>query len=432
MERNRDMEEACVRYFKERKVFEKLFRGFREKYESLGHVGGTVLLTGLSGEEREQLGGFLGRDCFGKKQISVSSRAFERALERSRFSAFTIKEILEAYDGKALSVKKEERLRKERAKEAYFERLSSLAENEAEAGWLRECIGQKNSVYRYMEKCYHKEPDDLYAALRTVCRAGSRLPAMRGEYELLPVFATNIASDPHAFDAGTMLQYLLLSYLRFYFASEQESDGSETSRAEQVWELFYKAGIVKDDLSNAVLMYGLHGSLPDGSRHAGLEGFCLQHEPVQLTMLSLSGLQSVFAEKKRIFMVENPSVFSYLCKKYPQESFICGNGQQRLSIWILLKKIKEHSIFYAGDFDPEGLGIAQRLKQRFPDRIRLWNYTCSLYLSHLSGRRISTQSLKKLDGIVLPELRELCRQMREIGYAAYQEAMLEEYVIEKC
>ena len=51
--------EACIQYFRQRSVFDKLFREMRDKYRSLGRFGGILRLSGLSEEECRQLGGFL-------------------------------------------------------------------------------------------------------------------------------------------------------------------------------------------------------------------------------------------------------------------------------------------------------------------------------------------------------------------------------------
>ena len=40
--------QECLQYFRERPVYEKVFQKMRGKYESLGHIGGKVVLTGLS------------------------------------------------------------------------------------------------------------------------------------------------------------------------------------------------------------------------------------------------------------------------------------------------------------------------------------------------------------------------------------------------
>lgn len=427
MEHRKKQMKECQTYFKERKVFDKVFRGFCKKYESLGHIGGTVVLKNLSQEEKEQLGGFLGKDCFGRQQISVSSRLFEDALAKSRFSVFSLQEILEAYIGSPLMAKKEKKERKEKEKEIFFEKLVQLAENLSVKDWIQKCIEERNSEFKYMEREWSVEPERLWQAVQMVCSAGDNLPYLTKNYELLPVFAARLTKNPHAFDHGTMAHYLLTSYLQFLFPKPSEDGVSDTER---LWTLFYQAGILKDDLSNSVLLYGFHGILASEELHSGIEGFLKQKEPLQLTLLSLGSLKKIYSENKNIYMVENPAVFSYLCKKYPEGSFICGNGQQRMSVWVFISKLDgEQNIFYAGDFDPEGVGIAERLKRRFPDRIRLWKYETDLYQKYLSSHEISEQRLKKLDRIELPELQELCDCMREKRAAAYQESMLEEYQV---
>lgn len=50
--------EQCLEYFRNRPVYRKLFTKLKSKYESLGHFGGTVTLTGLTIQEKQELGAF--------------------------------------------------------------------------------------------------------------------------------------------------------------------------------------------------------------------------------------------------------------------------------------------------------------------------------------------------------------------------------------
>lgn len=420
--------EECQRYFRERSVYDKVFAKFRKKYESLNHMGGSIVLTNLTEEEKEQLGGFVGQDFFGKKRISLSYQTIEKALQRSRFSAFDFQTILETYYQNRLVGRKEQKKQEELKRQKGFERLLKKAKNDSESEWLRECQKAKNKDYKYLCNMLGEDEQNCVLMMEQVFAAGAQLPAETGEYELLPVFATRITKEPHFFDIGKPAQHLLTAYLKYLFKNQIEAVGSGI---EQVWELLYLAGILKDDLSNIVLAYGLHGKRWDGSLHQGMEGFGKEKEPVQLTLQSLTGLQSVFSEKKVIYMVENPAVFSYLCKKYPLEAFICGNGQLRLAVWVLFGKLDYcEKIYYAGDFDPEGIGIAERLKKRFPEQVHLWCYEVELYQKYCSTHCISDASMKKLEKITSPELQELCEEIKKRGYAAYQEAMLGEYKVE--
>ena len=47
-EEKQKLMQECLQYFRERPVYEKVFQKMRGKYESLGHIGGKVGLTGLS------------------------------------------------------------------------------------------------------------------------------------------------------------------------------------------------------------------------------------------------------------------------------------------------------------------------------------------------------------------------------------------------
>lgn len=83
----------CRAYFLERSVYKKLFAKIQEKYAGIGHFGGTFLLDDLTKEEKEQLGGFLQKDFSGQKNVRVTAKQMEKALQSSRFCNFTWKEI---------------------------------------------------------------------------------------------------------------------------------------------------------------------------------------------------------------------------------------------------------------------------------------------------------------------------------------------------
>ena len=87
------------------------------------------------------------------------------------------------------------------------------------------------------------------------------------------------------------------------------------------------------------------------------------------------------------------------------------------------------TFYYAGDFDPDGLQIAQRLKLRYGERLRLWNYKREYYEQAVSDLTIDSVGLKKLEKIVLPELEDIKQCLLQFRKAAYQERMLDCYVV---
>ena len=165
--------------------------------------------------------------------------------------------------------------------------------------------------------------------------------------------------------------------------------------------------------------------------HEGMEGFCKRREPIRLTLQTVGNLDQVAGMDLCVYIVENPAVFSVLLDRYPEKSFVCGNGQLNLATYILLDKLAGTTkLYYAGDYDPEGLLIAQNLKQRYGKTLTLWNYNVEWYQRYHSNDILKETRIKKLEKIVLPELQELKKIMQIEKKAAYQETMLETYAMD--
>lgn len=102
---------------------------------------------------------------------------------------------------------------------------------------------------------------------------------------------------------------------------------------------------------------------------------------------------------------------------------MCMNGQPRLSSVILLDLLAESGaeIYYAGDFDPEGLLIAQKIKQYYKGKFLYWHMSAEDYEKSRSKEMISEKRLKILDRITDTELEEVVLRIRDEKRAGYQE-----------
>ena len=186
---------------------------------------------------------------------------------------------------------------------------------------------------------------------------------------------------------------------------------------------------MKRNLHNTVLLYGVQAFLKDGTAHMGLDGFYRMREPLQCTLQTLYRLERVSGGED-VYVVENPAVFAALVSRYPEQAFVCTNGQLRLSALILLDLLSRDSrLYYAGDYDPEGLGIAQRLKDRYGSRLELWEYEPDYYLragaaDRLQQGTIAPERMKKLDKLRDVQLVEIADRIRLYEQAAYQYSML--------
>ncbi len=134
---------------------QKLFAKIQEKYAGIGHFGGTFLLDDLTKEEKEQLGGFLQKDFSGQKNVRVTAKQMEKALQSSRFCNFTWEEILELYTGRALLVKKEKNKRRTE-KRILVSKYSASIKNPDFRNWISEVLQNRKESYLFLLQQYKK------------------------------------------------------------------------------------------------------------------------------------------------------------------------------------------------------------------------------------------------------------------------------------
>lgn len=460
------LKKECLQYFRQRPVFGRLLRGFREKYRSYGKFAGTVILKNLKETERDDLEGFLLRNYHGKKSASVSAERFERALEESRFAGISGKDVLELYFQEPVQGKKEQRQQEEQQWENLLSRVKS--EN-AQAGlsmqWISEMQMQGGAAEEfsvYLKKRY-RESGKGFAEAERLLRLGMRildaLPAGKmaaraserrnrekkientaeGKgIRYLAVFAAEITGNPHAFDDGTKdgkyLELLVRWYVR-HLKLESESSGLEKWAefpAYRKQRLYLRAGILRDDVSNYALAAGVRAEDRERKLHAGMEGFFEEGEPVQIPLSVIAEWKSAFCPENRMYIVENPSVYAVLCGKWNRRcGLMCMNGQPRFSSLLLLDLLAESGteVWYAGDIDPEGLLIAQRLKRYYRGKFHLWHMAAEDYKICISGEELSQRRIRMLDRVDEPELRDTAELVKQKGKAGYQENMLNCYDI---
>ncbi len=415
----------CIAYLRARPIFDRVLKQVCEKMLSLGHVGGTVVIRGWTEEERDHLEGFFQKNLHGKKQLTISAALLDRALKESRFAPLSWDEILKAYFDDPLIGKKEQKEKEETERQVFFSQYADPS-GDAGARFLAEVLSEDGEGRRLLYGQYRTDRDVLGKRLELFLCASRNLPADAGTAMALPVFAAKISSDPHYFDENTASARLLQLFIKAHYGLTRKAAYSD---AEWKARILYRAGILKDDLSNTVLVYGIRAFLQDGSVHAGMEGFYRMKEPMQCTLQTLYRLDRICGQED-VYAVENPAVFANLISRYPDRTFVCTNGQLRLSVLILLDMLSAKSrLHYAGDFDPEGLDIAQRLKDRYKDRLSLWAYEPEYYLragrqGYLPEGGITPERMKKLEKLKAPELLRIAELIREHGKAVYQETML--------
>jgi len=410
-------------YLKANPGYHRIIKQIREKYESLGHLGGTIRLDQLSTAEREVLRSLFKKNYL-QKSASFSVEKFISAFESTRYQGVDFEAVLSCYFGEKLSWKKAVRSQYADQKSQYFEAMINSFKESPAALWLEDVLINKNNAYSLLNLKYNEDPEHLRRLLTQVCMGLNQCVA-EPEKVRLALFASQVTKDPHAFDmnrdGGRLLLYALSAYYKINYPQNAEAQ----------MELLYQAGLIYDEVSNYTICRGIRAFAGDKS-HSGWAGFADCSEPLHISLWNIGMIDRVSCVNGRVFVFENPTVFSEIAGILEDRpcSLICSAGNVKVATLLLLDKIVEggSEIYYSGDFDPEGLIIADKLKKRYGEKLILWHFTSEAYQTIQSKKMITAARLKKLDKIESPELKKLAEAIKKFGYSGYQELMVDVYL----
>ncbi|MGF7186535.1 uncharacterized protein (TIGR02679 family) [Desulfitispora alkaliphila] len=417
--------EQALEYFNADRGFRQLFTLFRKKYESLGRIGGTVKITTLSDSELASVARFFGLQPDElKEKGTVSLLAFQEQLNQTKFESLELLALLEGYFGEEILSKKVAQ-EKQREKELNtIAQLESLYPNLS--FWFNYLRKRSADTYWIFKLLYQDVFNDY---VKHLSKAMSELPC---DYERLPVFSQRITHNPHAFDLKNNLGKLLLHVLNVHGGNQ--SAPSLLSDGEMVNNLLQHYYLLRDDITNYVSCANIVAETKDGIHpmwKAAAETKSVMNVPLR-EILDVSIAYPKDKNNKRVWIVENSGVFSSLLDAVPHAPLLCTHGQFKLAALKLLDilTLSDCLIYYAGDFDPEGLAMAARIKERYPSNSTLWRMDLGSYNSSKPSVSLEPERINKLNSIELPQLLPIADEMKKIRKAGYQEALLKEMTLD--
>ena len=106
---------------------------------------------------------------------------------------------------------------------------------------------------------------------------------------------------------------------------------------------------------------------------------------------------------------------------------MCMNGQPRLASLMVLDLFAKSGtkVYYAGDLDPEGILIAQKLSQYYKGEFYYWHMETADYEKCRSEEMISPKRMKILERITDERLKPVVESIGECRTAGYQEMLIE-------
>ncbi len=418
-----DINESCAAYLKNLEGIERIARGLRNKYESLNDVAGNYVLKNPSEAEKRFLRGLFRKDYSDVKQISISLKKFERAFDGTKYEGISLVEVLSAYFREEIVSKKDMKHRASRMKEAFWRDVLKKAENPRFHAWLTETAwNSKSKGGNWLNKQYESDPEKLVLLIHRLDKIASLL-AGGTDFWARPVLAAKATKDPHALDDDEALFKFMLLYLSAVSGSSIPENAYERS------VLLEQFGIIADGSQLSVDTYGLEG-FDEHAVSLGWDVFFQRHEPLILTRANLREAASIQASSAGpVFAFENPSVFHTFIQMLPSCSAVCTSGQVNQTALALLGILEKCNVpvLYNGDYDPEGLMIAQRLCNRFGN-VSPWYYNCEAYEKCMSDKKISERRLIQLRELSHPALIMVAEKLEKYKKAGYQEYIVEELI----
>lgn len=383
-----------LEYFKKAEL-QPLFRSLRDKYIKTGQLIGIVSINIENEKELIEIEKFLRNGKIlniGVNKIKIKD--IINSLNKSKYVGVDILDILKYLYG-VIITKEEQKNELDVNNNKLLMELKAYFNNKIVDYFI-------NNDSKTIINLLKKEKNLVY----NVFKALINLPK---QPILLNVFATNITNDPHYFDWDTKNFNLFLKFLVEYHQLTFPD-----SRDKKI-ELLNSFNLINDSYSNNVMIYNLRGE-------DYLDILANKNQVITLNVSNISSLKELYTLNKKVLIVENPSVLKYLVGK-TKWGIIVTNGNPNLAFYEIMKKFNNHQFYYNGDFDPEGLLIADKLKSKYAN-LELIFYGLEHFNKCLSNKEISKQRLKKLNNIVNNDVNIIKSAILETKMVGYQESLI--------
>ncbi len=398
---------SYTRYFKEQKGYDRFINKLYQKYKSLSKFSGTIKLEDITLEESITLSRFFGRTYEVGDTVSISIKKFISIMESSKYTDFNISTLVEEYLNIKLTTNKEEKDALKKEEENYYQ---SIIESNRGKGslWLKDIVASKKLPYKLIHQRYSKNKIALKKELTNIINLIDNLPKER---TLLPIYASTYTKDPHYLDIDNNH-----SIIFFYALSYLDNTNFPNTREAKI-KLLSKYNIEIDNISNFAITYNLL------SNKDYINKFSEEKESLILNIQNIISTDYFDTKAKKVFILENPSILTEIISRKIEASIIIADGFPNTSVHLLIEKLIEtnNKIYYNGDFDPEGLLIAKKLKDKYQDNLILFCYNVEDYKNCVSKKKISDIRLKKLSSIETEELQQIKELLLKNKYSAYQE-----------
>lgn len=251
----------------------------------------------------------------------------------------------------------------------------------------------------------------------------------------IPVFASEITSDPHEFDRSNPSGILLLNALDEIYSQKQKMDDIRDRNALVIpdfmrrRQIFRSFGLYDDDISSFV--------------HLFAPPYIENSAPRTINLREVTEYKKI-PYYSEIYIFENPSVFSFLVREviyfldinrislediadfFP--ALVCTSGRARnaalLFINECLKVNLKCKVYYSGDLDVPGVQMLKEMQNQFPENVEALKMDVKSYVEKANYNNLP---LSDVDCKVLSKMSsDLEKIMAQYGVKVYQEIYTKE------
>ena len=402
-----------INFLKNDNGFERLMNGMFDLYNRYGRCFSAVRLSRPSGEEEKALSEFFNRDYYDQMLIRIGLAEFERQLQKVFNYDAGLSAILEAYCGRQLATYSEPAVETNRYKDAFTrtirDEMLPKYEGTPAAYWLSEMIAHTRRTYRQWADQFTHEPDEVLSMISAVCGAVNALHK-HDQLIRLSDFAARHMDSPRALDFHSPLGPLFLRALAHKYQAHVPTVLEDSIR------LYLQAGLLSDGVLSQVTVRGIK---------TGDEA-CMFYDQLGeahvLTLENICRLNEASAYGDKVFVVENPHMFSALCERLSglNCTLMCAaNGlNPALERLLELCTASGATIYYSGNMDYKGLTVADKVYLRFGKLFVPWRYGKADYELLFAGNDYLLPDDRKDLAMHNEELASLLSLLRKRGKSA--------------
>ena len=404
--------------------FSEFMQLWKKQYEKYGTCKGSIDLI-LNDSNRECMSGLMGKDYYGVDCAHITFQQLQKAISNTKYENCDFNEVLKMYFNHDILTNKNRQEQEQMRIQNIFKHL--LEQEGKSQQWIHHIYTDHDSVYVRIVQASKENEQKFTNTVDVVMKALNQLPMWQDKKENISIFASLHTKNPHAFDKNTFPYYLLMHGIVYFLKVDFPKTNLEQN------EILYRAGLYQDGISNYCSIARLQALNENYQPHLGWTGFYDSYEALNVNMDNLLHIRSI-VYCDRVYVVENPAVFQALLKMIKKEKIekiglVCTNGQLNYSAYLLLDILVSSNVetYYSGDMDPEGLLIADKIKQRYPS-IKLWCYDVRHYEISKSKEQAADQRMHMLDALKDETLIRIGKCINENkNRVGYQENMIEEY-----